>query len=136
MAGNLIDSPPSSRDASGGSNEGPSARRPRRSWHWARVSKLHDTTADVMSLRQYSPADAGVAIVTKASAHSAVIGAALNFKNCFMLVSLCWFAGLSPIRRSWDVGEPRTMQVEKKQRNSPRRPIRDRNALRRAPLRQ
>jgi hypothetical protein len=40
------------------------------------------------------------------------------------------------MKRSWDVGEPRTMWFEKKQRNSPRRPTGDRNTLRRAPLRQ
>src|SRR5258706_3652144 len=58
------------------------------SLHWARVSKLQDTTAEVTSLRQYSPADAGVAIATKASALSAVMGAALNFKSCFIFLSL------------------------------------------------
>src|SRR5260370_42049131 len=54
------------------------------SLHWARVSKLQDTTAEVTSLRRYSPADAGVASATKASALSAVMGAALNFKSCFI----------------------------------------------------
>src|SRR5258708_39678987 len=71
------------------------------SLHWARVSKLQDTTAEVTSLRQYSPADAGVAIATKASALSAVMGAALNFKSCFIFLSPCFLsdvfgAGFSP----------------------------------------
>jgi hypothetical protein len=52
------------------------------------VAKLHPTTADVTSLRQYSPAEAGVAKLTKASAHNAVAGAAVNLKNVFMLLSL------------------------------------------------
>src|SRR5258706_13306905 len=67
------------------------------SLHWARVSKLQDTTAEVTSLRQYSPADAGVAIATKASALSAVMGAALNFKSCFIFLSPCFLCdGYSP----------------------------------------
>jgi hypothetical protein len=52
------------------------------------VSKLQPTTADVTSLRQYWPAEAGVAKLTKARAHSAVAGAAVNLKNRFMVLSL------------------------------------------------
>ena len=51
------------------------------------VEKLQPTMPAVTSLRQYSPAEAGVAKLTKARAHSAVAGAA-NFKNVFMLLSL------------------------------------------------
>ena len=48
------------------------------------------------SLRQYSPAAAGVAIPTNASANNAVTGAADILKSCFILFSpcadfsLCW----------------------------------------------
>src|SRR5258708_20145455 len=78
------------------------------SLHWARVSKLQDTTAEVTSLRQYSPADAGVAIATKASALSAVMGAALNFKSCFIFVSPCFiFVGFSPAIEMGCAGSPR-----------------------------
>src|SRR6266852_5919431 len=57
----------------------------------------HYGRSEVTSLRQYSPADAGVAIATKASALSAAIGAALNFKNCFIFFSLCFLCdGFSP----------------------------------------
>src|SRR5260370_41457520 len=65
------------------------------SLHWARVSKLQDTTAEVTSLRQYSPAVAGVAIATKASALSAVMGAALKVKSCFIFLSPCFLCDRS-----------------------------------------
>jgi hypothetical protein len=41
-------------------------------------------------LRQYWPAEAGVAKLTKAKAYNAVAGAAVNFKNRFMLLSLSY----------------------------------------------
>jgi hypothetical protein len=56
------------------------------------VAKLQERIPEVMSWRQYSfgLAAAGVVIDTKASAKSAVAGAALIFKSCFILFSLCW----------------------------------------------
>jgi hypothetical protein len=41
-------------------------------------------------------AAAGVAIPTNASANNAVMGAAENFKSCFILFSLCWFFAPDP----------------------------------------
>src|SRR5258708_4564539 len=98
------------------------------SWHWARVSKLQDTTAEVTSLRQYSPAAAGVAIVTKANAHSAVIGAMLVFKSCFMLLSLCWFLVFAPRDAHGIRGEPALSPTKKSNGISLYHPTRKRNA--------
>jgi hypothetical protein len=59
------------------------------------VSKLQEVTAEVTSLRQYSPADAGVAdaeIANMPRANNAVAGAAVIVKSCFiyaLLFSLC-----------------------------------------------
>src|SRR6266581_1419787 len=104
------------------------------SWHWARVSKPQDTTAEVTSLRQYSPADAGVAIVTNASAHSAVIGATLVFKSCFMLVSLCWFIGVSPSAANGTPGNPALSPTKKSNRIPRYCPTGERSARRAASL--
>jgi hypothetical protein len=60
-------------------------------WHCSMVSKLQDVIAEVTSLRQYSPADAGVADAAKAAkprATNAAAGAALILQNWLILRSL------------------------------------------------
>src|SRR5258706_1964781 len=86
-------------ERNGSRNQSP-PRREDISLHWARVSKLQDTTAEVTSLRQYSPADAGVAIATKASALSAVMGAGPRPSTPASL-QCCGRQGAQQSLRSW-----------------------------------
>src|ERR1700683_1390258 len=80
-----------------------------------------------MSRRQYSPAAAGVADATKASAHSAVIGAPIIVIRYF-IVSLR--IGFGPGALTWACGQRRAIRLVKKQRHSLRRAWRDRILLR------
>lgn len=60
-------------------------------WHCSKVSKLQEVIAEVTSLRQYSPADAGVADAERArtpKANNAVAGAAVIVKSCFIYALL------------------------------------------------
>ena len=64
------------------------------------------------SVRQnsFELAAAGVAIATNASANSVVAGAAVNFKNCFILFFPVF--GFSP-EPTWDRGDVGAIDAEK-----------------------
>src|SRR5215471_11609315 len=77
-------------------------------WHCSMVSKLQEVTAEVTSLRQYSPALAGVAKATNPRANNAVAGAAVILENCFISFSLffqcqCCGRPFSLASPRWDV---------------------------------
>jgi hypothetical protein len=89
------------------------------------VSKLQLSIWDETSVRQYSPALAGVVIATNANASIAEAGAAAIFKNGFILFFLFWFKSERP---RWDAGSVSATDARRKQRLSPLAPAKAQNA--------
>ena len=79
-------------------------------WHCSMVSKLQEVTAEVTSLRQYSPALAGVAKAKYPRANNAVAGAAVILKNCFISFSLFLLSVLA-ISVLWSAFQPREPEM-------------------------
>src|SRR5580693_6303537 len=94
------------------------------------LSKLQDTTTEVTSFRQYSPAEAGVANATMASAHSAAMDAALDCKSCFILLFRYGFStwGLPPRVIDMVRLRPPRYRPRKKTKPFPYRSTQDRNS--------
>jgi len=74
------------------------------------VSKLQEVIAEVTSLRQYSPADAGVADAAKPRATNAAAGAALILKNWFILLTLFLLCMCGPFSLAIEMGRERSVR--------------------------